>query len=64
MVVAEAAIDARPWRRLAYLPRRADVVAYLDGVLRPGDLCLTLGAGDITSLPDDILPVLAARDGH
>ena len=23
--------------------------------LRPGDLCLTLGAGDLTTLPDELL---------
>jgi len=23
--------------------------------LRPGDLCLTLGAGDLTALPDELL---------
>ena len=63
MIVARAAIDARPWRRLAYLPKRADIVAYLREVLRPGDLCLTLGAGDVTSLADDILPMLASRPG-
>ena len=61
MIVARAALDARPWRRLAYLPQRAEIVPYLREVLRPGDLCLTLGAGDITSLADDLLPVLAAR---
>jgi UDP-N-acetylmuramate--alanine ligase len=61
MIVASAAIDARPWRRLAYLPHRADIVPYLREVLRPGDLCLTLGAGDVTSLADDILPMLASR---
>jgi len=61
MIVASAAIDARPWRRLAYLPHRADIVPYLRDVLRPGDLCLTLGAGDVTSLADDILPMLSSR---
>ena len=61
MIVARAAIDARPWRRLAYLPQRSEIVPYLRDVLHPGDLCLTLGAGDITSLADDLLPVLAAR---
>src|SRR5439155_19595080 len=61
MIVARAAIDSRPWRRLAYLPKRAAIVAYLRDVLRQGDLCLTLGAGDVTSLADDILPMLAAR---
>ena len=29
--------------------------------LRPGDLCLTLGAGDLTSLPDELLAALRAR---
>jgi len=61
MIVASAAIDARPWRRLAYLPHRADIVPYLRDMLRSGDLCLTLGAGDVTSLADDILPMLASR---
>ena len=61
MIVVSAALDARPWRRLAYLPHRADIVPYLRDVLRPGDLCLTLGAGDVTSLADDILPMLSSR---
>ena len=28
---------------------------YLRRTLRPGDLCLTLGAGDLTSLPAEFL---------
>ena len=27
----------------------------LERILRPGDLCLTLGAGDLTTLPDRFL---------
>jgi UDP-N-acetylmuramate--alanine ligase len=53
-LVAQAVLDAHPWRRLAYLPRRPDVVSYLGRELRPGDLCLTLGAGDLTSLPEEV----------
>ena len=40
---------------MAYMPSRRDVIGYLGRVLRPGDLCLTLGAGDVTSLPDELL---------
>ncbi len=58
-LVAQAVLDAHPWRRLAYLPHRDDVIAYLDHELRPGDLCLTLGAGDLTSVPDEVQPRLA-----
>jgi UDP-N-acetylmuramate-alanine ligase len=50
-----AVLDAHPTAQVAYLPARADLVAYLRSRLRPGDLCLTLSAGDLTTLPDDLL---------
>jgi UDP-N-acetylmuramate--alanine ligase len=57
-LIVNAVLDAHPWRHVAYLPRRRDLVPYLRSVLRPGDLCLTLGAGDLTTLPDELLEVL------
>jgi UDP-N-acetylmuramate--alanine ligase len=53
-LVVQAVLDHEPTRRVAWLPHRADVVSYLRAALRPGDLCLTLGAGDLTSLADDL----------
>lgn len=61
--VVDAVLHDDPDRSVAYLPRREDLVAYLVRRLRPGDLCLTLGAGDLTSLPDEVQAVLAARPG-
>ena len=58
-LVVNAVLDADPWRALAYLPKRPDLVPYLTSVLRPGDLCLTLGAGDLTSLADEVQAALA-----
>ncbi len=58
-LVVNAVLDAHPWSSVAYVPRRTDQQAYLASVLRSGDLCLTLGAGDLTSLPDDLRPTLA-----
>ena len=60
-LVLDAVLDAHPWRRAAWLPSRADLLAYLSAELRPGDLCLTLGAGDLTTLPEDLRPMVAAR---
>jgi UDP-N-acetylmuramate--alanine ligase len=54
-LVVEAVLDATPHRRVAWLPTRAGLVAFLRRELRPGDLCLTLGAGDLTTLPDELL---------
>jgi len=34
------------------------VVASLVETLQPGDLCLTLGAGDLTALPDEVIAAL------
>jgi UDP-N-acetylmuramate--alanine ligase len=54
-LIVDAVLEANPDQRVAYLPGRRDVVGYLHRVLRPGDLCLTLGAGDLTALPDELL---------
>ncbi len=60
-LVVDAVLDRHPRRHVVYLPRRIDVVRYLVDHLRPGDLCLTLGAGDLTSAPDEVQEVLAGR---
>jgi UDP-N-acetylmuramate--alanine ligase len=60
-LVVNAVLDAHPWAHVAYVPHRADQLAFLVHELRPGDLCLTLGAGDLTALPDELLTVLTER---
>ncbi len=59
-LVVDAVLDARPAARVAYLPDHDDWAVYLRQNLRPGDLCITLGAGDVTELADELL---VARDG-
>ena len=59
--VLDAVLDAHPGRRAFWFPGRADLAANVRSILRPGDLCLTLGAGDLTLLPDEILGDAAAR---
>ncbi|MGI8810648.1 MAG: UDP-N-acetylmuramate--L-alanine ligase [Acidimicrobiales bacterium] len=54
-LVADAVRDGHPSAHVHWIPERADVVAFLRAELRPGDLCLTLGAGDLTTLPDELL---------
>ena len=54
-LVADAACTSLPGRRVAYLPRRDELLDYLVGDLRPGDALLTLGAGDITSIGEELL---------
>jgi UDP-N-acetylmuramate--alanine ligase len=50
LLVARAAADAAAGRPVAWLPTAAQAKPYLSRLLREGDLCLTLGAGDIDAL--------------
>ena len=54
-LVLDAVLDADPSTRATYLPGRQELAPYLRRILRPGDLCITLGAGDITLLADELL---------
>jgi UDP-N-acetylmuramate--alanine ligase len=54
-LVVDAVLDQHPWKRVAWVPGREDILAYLALELRPDDLCLTVGAGDVTSLSADIV---------
>ena len=53
-VVADAVARAHPGLEVAYVPGRAELRAHVGALLAPGDLCLTLGAGDLTTLPDEL----------
>jgi UDP-N-acetylmuramate--alanine ligase len=53
-LVADAARLARPDVPVHYAERRSDVRREVASLLAPGDLCVTLGAGDLTSLPDEL----------
>src|SRR4029077_19740644 len=57
-LIVNAVLDAHPYARVAWLPGRRDLVTWLLRTLRPDDLCLTLGAGDLTSLPDELIAAL------
>ncbi|MFF3436861.1 UDP-N-acetylmuramate--L-alanine ligase [Streptosporangium sp. NPDC002721] len=50
-----------PAERVAYAPHRDSVPALVAGRARPGDIVLTMGAGDVTELGPRIVAELAAR---
>jgi UDP-N-acetylmuramate--alanine ligase len=60
-LIVDAVLDAHPWSDVAWIPELDDAVTYLADRLRPGDLCITLGAGDLTALPDRLIPLVEAR---
>ena len=42
------------------MPGRTDLVGAVAALLLEGDLCITLGAGDLTSLPDELMGMLGS----
>jgi UDP-N-acetylmuramate--alanine ligase len=56
--------DAVPGGGAIFLPERAAVPAVVAGLAKPGDLVLTMGAGDVTALGPQILRALHERAGE
>jgi UDP-N-acetylmuramate--alanine ligase len=57
-LVAGAARNARPDLDCVYEPDRGALATRVATLVQPGDLVLTLGAGDITTLADELVPLL------
>ena len=56
-LIVNAVTEADPARRVVWLPRREDLVSFLAGELRDGDVCISMGCGDIATLPSEVLDV-------
>jgi UDP-N-acetylmuramate--alanine ligase len=54
-LVVDAVLDAHPSQRVAWMRTRDDLVSFLVRELRPGDVCISMGCGDIAALPDELL---------
>ncbi len=45
-------------KNVTYLPDKQEIVRYLMGVIGPGDMVITLGAGDIWQVADELVKLL------
>jgi UDP-N-acetylmuramate--alanine ligase len=60
-LIVDAYLTERPGGPVSFLPRLHDVVARLAPRVRPGDLVLTLGAGDVFHAGEELLATLAGQ---
>ena len=61
-IVVDAVAHSHPEQTLLYLPDRTTLADRLAALLADGDLCLTIGAGDITTLADETMAALDRRE--
>jgi UDP-N-acetylmuramate--alanine ligase len=54
-LILNAVCEAHPEARVVWMPHRDDLVRFLQSELGPGDVCISMGCGDIAALPDEIL---------
>jgi len=62
-LIVDAVSVAHPDQSITYVPERFALAEHLVVHLRPGDICLSIGAGDITRLASEVLEVLESDEG-
>jgi UDP-N-acetylmuramate--alanine ligase len=54
-LVVDAIVRAHPEVSIAWKPSRAELIQHLATELRSGDICISMGCGDIETLPDEVI---------
>lgn len=54
-LVVNAVAEQDPTRRVVWLPQRRDLVDFVARELRDGDVCVSMGCGDIATFPDEVV---------
>ena len=62
-LIVEAVSAAHPDQPITYVAERSALAGHLAARLRPGDLCLTIGAGDITRVATEVIDLLDGPEG-
>jgi UDP-N-acetylmuramate--alanine ligase len=62
-LVVQAVRAAHPELDVRWVPRRPELIEHLAAELRPGDVCISMGCGDVASLPAELLARLARWPG-
>jgi len=54
-LVVDAIRRAHPQARVEWVPQRDQLIDFVAREVGPGDLCISMGCGDIESLPDEVV---------
>jgi UDP-N-acetylmuramate--alanine ligase len=54
-LIVNAVTESHPGQRVVWLPHRDDLVRFLADEVGDGDVCISMGCGDIATLPGEVL---------
>jgi UDP-N-acetylmuramate--alanine ligase len=54
-LLVNAVLDRHPDARVVWLPRRDDLIEFVARNATDGDVCISMGCGDVATLPDEVL---------
>ncbi|MEI7887085.1 MAG: UDP-N-acetylmuramate--L-alanine ligase [Actinomycetes bacterium] len=60
-LLVDAVSAAHPDAKVVWCPELSEAATYLGAELVAGDLCMSIGAGDVTGIADLVLPILRGR---
>ncbi len=60
-LIVNAVTEAHPGLRVVWLPHRRDLVEFVAGEARSGDVVISMGCGDIASFPSEVLDARRSR---
>lgn len=63
-ILVDAVLEHNPRMAVGWVPHRSDVVPYLMTIVKPGDMLLVSGAGDIASIEPKIMEALRKREAN
>jgi len=63
-LVVDAVQQAHPTATVVWQPMRKGLIDFLANELTAGDLCISMGCGDIESLPDEVIERRTAQRGE
>jgi UDP-N-acetylmuramate--alanine ligase len=63
-LVVDAVRQAHPAATVVWQPMRKGLIDFLANELAAGDLCISMGCGDIESLPDEVIARRTAQRGE
>lgn len=57
--IVESILQQHPRAQVAFIPHRQEITPYLKTICRPGDILLTMGAGDVTTVGPEVAKELS-----